>query len=53
MRNLHAIAGIGQMFADLVRNHDRAMMASGAPESDGQITFAFADIVRQQVDQKL
>ena len=49
MCDLHAIACIGQVLADLVRNHDRAMVAAGAPEGDGQITLTFADVVRQQV----
>ena len=49
VRDLGAIAGIGQVFADLVGNHDRAMVAACAAEGDGQITFACADVVQQQV----
>src|SRR5579862_4781517 len=49
MRFLHAIPGGSQALAKLVRDHDAAMMASGATEGYGQITFSFFDVVWQQI----
>src|SRR5262249_44431811 len=41
-----------QPFANLARNHDRAMMPAGAAEGDRQIALPFADVVRNQVNQQ-
>src|ERR1700719_3176422 len=49
MRFLHAVPGGSQALAKLVRDHDAAMVASGATEGDGQIAFPFFDVVGQQV----
>src|ERR1035438_3886421 len=49
----HFKSGVGQALADFTRDHNRTMMASGAAEGDGEIAFAFANVVRNQVDQQL
>src|SRR5579863_4015405 len=46
-------SGLLQALANLARNHNRTMMAARAPEPDGQIAFAFANIVRDQVNQQI
>ncbi len=51
--HLHPVSRLGQPFAHFFRNHHRAVLAAGAAEGDGQITLAFADVVRQQIDQQL
>ena len=53
MHDLHAISGAAKMFADFFRNHDGAVLSAGATEGDGQITLAFVDVVRQQVNQQI
>src|ERR1035438_6379374 len=53
VRHLGVVPGLGQIARDLVRHHHRAVVAAGAAKGDGQVTLAFADIVRQQVNQQV
>ena len=53
MLRLHVVAGLGQPFSHLFRDHDGTMLSAGAAEGDCQIALAFTDIVRHQVDQQL
>src|SRR5580698_3444801 len=46
-------AGVGQALADFAGYHYRTVMASGAAEGDGEIAFAFANVVRNEIDQQL
>src|SRR5689334_2289665 len=41
------------MSRDIFGNHHRAMLASGTAESDGQITLAFVDVMREEIDQQV
>ncbi len=43
--------GLFQALADFGGDHDRAVLAAGAAEGDGEITLALADVMRQQVSQ--
>src|SRR5947209_5757969 len=47
------ISGPVQPFLDIAGHHDGPMMASRATESDGQIALAFADIMRDQIQQQV
>ena len=53
VHNLHPVAGFPQAAADFFGDHHGAMLASSAAETDGEITFAFLDVVRQQINQKI
>jgi len=41
MHNLHPVLCFAQTFAYLLRNHDRAMLPTGAAKGDGQVALAF------------
>ena len=47
VRDLHAVAGFAQAFGHILGNHHGAVLAAGAAEGNGQIAFAFANVVRQ------
>ena len=53
MHDLHPVSRFVQALADLLRDHDRTMLAAGAAKADGQIALAFVDVVRQEIDQKI
>src|SRR5713101_7696926 len=53
MLHLHPVLSFAQAFAYLLRNHDGAVLASGAAEGDGQVAFAFLDVVGQQIYEQL
>jgi hypothetical protein len=53
MADLGAVAGVSQVFINLLGDHHRAMMAARASESDRQIALPFANIMRQQVNQQI
>ena len=38
-------AALGQGFFDLFAEHDGAVFAAGAADRDGEVAFAFADVV--------
>ena len=40
-----------QVFANVVRDHNRPVVATRASESDRQVALALANVVREQVDQ--
>src|SRR5579864_7417882 len=42
-----------QMFSDLLRDHDGTVLATSATECDGQIAFAFMNVMRQQVNEQI
>src|SRR5262249_2688654 len=46
------IAAFSQRFLNRFRHHHGAVLAAGAAERDGEIAFAFAHVVRNQIDQK-
>jgi hypothetical protein len=47
MHNLQAVSGLVQAFADFLGNHHRTVLAPGAAKADGEIAFAFVDVVGQ------
>src|SRR5947209_3772193 len=49
----HLIMRLGQAFAHFFSDHDGSMLAAGAAKADGQVTFAFAHVMRQQIDEQL
>lgn len=49
---LHCEARFFEAFVDLVGYEHRAVVAAGATERNRQIRFAFANIVRQEVDEQ-
>src|SRR5438067_2247323 len=49
----HVVFRLGQPLANFLSDHHRAMAPAGASEANGEITLAFADVVRQQVDKQL
>jgi len=53
MHNLHPVLCFAQTFAYLLRNHDRAIAATGAAKGDGQVALAFLDVVWQQIYEQL
>ena len=53
MHYLHPVLRFAQTFAHLFRDHDRAMLAAGTAEGDGQVALAFLNVVRQQIDEQL
>ncbi len=52
MHDLHAVSGSPQVAADFFGHHDGAVLSAGAAEGNRQVAFAFADVVRQQVNQQ-
>jgi hypothetical protein len=44
-------AGFFQALVDFAGDENGAVMAAGAAEGNGEIAFAFADVVRQKVNQ--
>src|SRR5215470_11618324 len=53
MRHLGLVARIDQILANLRRYHYRPVLPAGAAERDRQVALAFADIMRQQINQKV
>ena len=53
MRDFHAISSAAEMFAHILGDHDGTVLSAGAAEGDGQIAFAFMDVVRQQIDKQV
>ncbi len=51
MDHLNPETCLGQEFFYLFTNQNRAMLSAGAAKTNGEITFAFAHIVRDQVGQ--
>ena|SRR5437879_5589468 len=49
MHYLDSIFGLAQAFPYLFRDHYRAVLSTGATECDGEVAFAFLDVVRQQI----
>ena len=45
-------AALGERFLDLFAEHDGTVFTAGAANGDGQIAFAFADVVRDQVGEE-
>jgi hypothetical protein len=52
MDDLDPVAGLSQALTDFLADHYRTMLAASATEGDGQITFSFSDVMRQQVHQQ-
>ena len=53
MGGFDAEAVVGQALAHLRGDHHRAVAASRAAERDRQVALAFADVVREEIDQEL
>src|SRR5450432_3078600 len=53
MHYFHPVSRLAQVFGHVFRNHDGAVLAAGAAESDRQIAFPFPNVVRQKVDQQI
>src|ERR1035438_8710365 len=53
MDHLYVVPRFGQPFLDLFGNQYRAVLASGAAERDGEVALAFANVMRDQVNQQL
>src|ERR1035441_4210407 len=53
MIDLRLKPGVRQGSADLFGHHHRPMLATRTAEGDRQVTFSFANVVRQQVDQQV
>src|ERR1019366_8825676 len=53
MIDLRLKPGVRQGSADLFGHHHRPMLAAGTAEGDRQVTFSFANVVRQQIDQQV
>ncbi len=52
VRDLGGEASLRQRFLDLFTEHDGAVFAAGAAYRDGQITFPFADVMRDEVGEQ-
>jgi hypothetical protein len=53
MLNLHPVSRLVQPLADFLGNHHGAVLAAGATKTDGEVAFAFVDVVRQQINQQV
>src|SRR5581483_8512914 len=53
VHDLDAVIGAAEALGDILGDHYRAVLAAGATERDGQVALAFADVVRDQVDEQL
>src|SRR5690348_15350987 len=53
VRYLDPISRLAQTLANIFGDHDRAVLAAGAADGDGQVALAFVDVVRQQIYQQV
>src|ERR1700678_4154521 len=53
MRNLQAVSRLVQALTNFFGNHYGTVLAAGATEADGEITLAFVDVMRQQINQEI
>jgi len=53
MDDFDAVPGTAEFLAHFFRDHDRAVLAAGAAESDCQVTLPLVDIVRKQVNKEI
>src|ERR1035437_1741741 len=53
VRNLHAVSSLVQAFADFLGDHYGTVLAARTAKTYCEIAFAFVDVVRQQVNQKI
>src|SRR5437764_4627365 len=53
MTDFRLKSGLGQPFSDFFSDHNRAVLPSGTPKCNSQVSFTFGDIVRQEVDQQI
>src|SRR5580698_10289068 len=53
VRGLGVKAAKREILTDLVGDHDRSVVSAGAAERDREIALAFANVVREQIDQQL
>src|SRR5271165_2232237 len=51
--DFHVVSRLGQPLLHIFSDHYRAVFATGAAEGDRQITLAFLDVMRDQVDQQI
>jgi len=52
VRDFSGEAAFGERFLDLFAEHDGAVFAAGAADGDGQVAFAFADVMRDEVSEQ-
>src|SRR5215470_3987219 len=53
MHHFHFISTLPQSLPDVFGNHDRAMLPSGAAETDRQIALSLANVMREEVDEEI
>ena len=53
VRYLHAIPCVAKAFADLLGDHDRAVLSAGTSEGDREVALTFMDVMRDQVDKQI
>src|SRR5580692_3276080 len=51
--DFYAIFRAAKQLADIFGDHHGAVLASGAAKGDGQIAFAFMNVVRQEIDEQV
>lgn len=53
MLDLDAVVMLLESVGNFLGNHDGAVLASRASEGDGEITFAFVDVMGEQEEQQI
>jgi hypothetical protein len=53
MQDFDAVSRTAQVLTHFFGHHDRAVLPAGAAKSDRQITFAFMNVMGQQVNQQI
>src|ERR1700722_7356374 len=51
--DFYAIFRAAKQLADILGDHHGAVLAPGAAKGDGQIAFAFMNVVRQQINEQV
>src|SRR5579871_540260 len=53
MHNFDAVSGATKVLANILGDHYRTMLPSGATKGDGEVALSLVDVVRQQVHQQI
>ena len=53
MHDFDPVARFPKMFPDVFGDHHGAVLPASTPERDGQVTLAFLNVVRQEIDEQL
>src|SRR5215467_13608585 len=51
--NFHTVSSSAKLLTNLLRNHHGAVLAARTTKSDRQVAFAFMNVVRKQIHQKI